>query len=389
MIDLADGRIRTTDPLVTAPDENRGLPGQAYTSASVFARERQRLWRESWVCVGRTSLLTEPGSQVAVEVAGVGVLLVGNGGPRAYLNGCRHRGHELVRLGCQVRRSTIWCAYHAWVYRLDGSLRNAPRFDVPAGADLGLIPVRSAQWGGWLFVNMSGTAPHLADTVGNLDEIAAPYTTDSLLTVAVRDYEVAANWKLLVENYLECYHCPSVHPELSRVQRTEGGENFTATGLWFGGFLDLRNSAVSMSLDGSGVDWNFPDLDEDRIRQVCYHALMPDLFITAQHDYVVTHRLEPLDAGRTRVVCEWLFPPELVSTGTDTRYAVDFWHNTNLQDWAACESVQRGVSGPGYVAGPLAPNENALRDFQLFLSDALRNDASADAPTNVATQDPS
>lgn len=367
---------KSMQPVMLSCGDDRGLPGEAYTRHSVFAWERHRLWRAGWVCVGRESRLAEPGSQRTEEVGGVGVLLVrdATGEPRAFLNSCRHRGHELVPPGCEVRRSTIRCAYHAWIYRLDGSLRNAPRFDPADPDDLGLVPVRCARWGGWLFVDLSGTAPDLEDTVGNLDQTLAPYETGTLRTVAAREYDVAANWKLIVENYLECYHCPSTHPELSRVQRTEGGEDFPSTGLWLGGILDLRNSATSMSLDGSGADWDFPLLDADRARQVCYHALLPNLFITAHHDYLVTHRLAPLDAGRTRVVCEWLFPPALVTAGTDTSYAVEFWDHTNAQDWAACESVQRGVSVPGYIPGPLAPEESALRAFLRLYSDACRDD---------------
>ncbi|MEU0203833.1 MULTISPECIES: aromatic ring-hydroxylating dioxygenase subunit alpha [unclassified Streptomyces] len=374
--------IRTA---IMPSSDDHGLPGEAYTSGSVFDWERQKLWREGWVCVGRASLLPATGSQRAIDVGGAGVLLVNDssGQPRAFLNSCRHRGHELVRSGCEVRRSTIWCAYHAWVYRLDGALRNAPGFDIDEADDLGLIPVRCADWGGWLFVNLSETAPDLQSTVGNLDEILAPYETSSLRTTAVRQYDVAANWKLIVENYLECYHCPSTHPELSRVQRTEGGEDFASTGLWLGGFLDLRNSALSMSLDGSGAAWDFPSLDEDRVRQVCYHALLPGLFVTAHHDYLVTHRLEPLGADRTRVTCEWLFPPELVSAGTDTTYALDFWDHTNAQDWAACESVQRGVSVPGYLPGPLAPDESGLRAFLRLLAEAYGSDMPLRVPTDV------
>ncbi|MDT0343991.1 SRPBCC family protein [Streptomyces sp. DSM 44938] len=289
-----------------------------------------------------------------------------------------------MRAGCSVRARAIRCAYHAWVYRLDGSLRNAPRFDLPDDEDLGLLPVRSAVWHGWLFVNAAGDAEPLETVTGNLGSYLDAYDPAALVTVATRRYEVAANWKLIFENYLECYHCPSVHPELSRVQRTAGGEDFPATGAWFGGLLDLRNSARSMSLDGSGSDWVFPRLDEDRARQVCYHGLLPGLFVTALHDYLVTHRLEPLAAGRTRVVCEWLFPEELLSRGTDPAYAVDFWHTTNAQDWAACESTQRGVSHPRYVPGPLAPHEGALRAFHRWLADACGPGAAGPVPGGAA-----
>lgn len=357
----------------TAPTV-RGLPGEAYTSAEVFAWERDRFWRRGWVCLGRARELPEAGCQSAVEVAGENILVVrdDDGGIRAYVNACRHRGHELVEQGCTAHRRTIWCAYHAWVYKLDGSLRNAPGFTSLDGDDLSLLPVRSAVWHGWIFVNPSGDAGPLSGTVGNLGTYLDAYRPEDLSSVATRTYEVAADWKLIVENYLECYHCPSVHPELSKVQRTAGGEDFPAEGSWFGGSLDLRNTATSMSLDGSGTEWTFPRLHPERARQVCYHGLLPGLFVTALHDYVVTHRLVPLGPGRTRVVCDWLFPQELLDRNTDPSYAVDFWETTNAQDWAACESVQRGVSHPRYVPGPLAPHESALRAFLARLADAYR-----------------
>lgn len=369
-----------------------GLPATAYTSDQVLAWERDRFWHRGWVCVGRADALAGPGDQAGLDVAGAGVLAVRDtaGRIRTFRNACRHRGHELVGRGCTVRRSTVWCAYHAWVYRLDGTLRNAPRFDPPPGADLDLLPVRSAQWRGWLFVDLAGDAPPLAEVVGDLDAALAAYRPDELRVVATEGYEVAANWKLIVENYLECYHCPSTHPELSRVQRTEGGESFATTGHWLGGQLDLRNSAASMSLDGTGPGWTFPGLDEDTVRQVRYHLLPPGLFVTATPDHLVTHRLMPLAADRTRIECEWLFPAELVETGLDPGYAVDFWHTTNRQDWAACESVQRGVSGGGYRPGPLAPHEDLLRAFLARLVGAYRSGgtlASAGA-TGVAAAEP-
>ncbi|MEV7228186.1 aromatic ring-hydroxylating dioxygenase subunit alpha [Polymorphospora sp. NPDC051019] len=352
----------------------RGLPAAAYTSDRVFAFERDRFWRGGWTCLGRADRLAEPGDQAGLDVAGAGVLVVRDaaGRLRTFRNTCRHRGHELVARDCVVRRPTVWCAYHAWVYRLDGTLRNAPRYDPPPDADLDLLPVRSAQWRGWLFADLSGDAPPLPDVVGDLDSVLAPYRPEELRVVASRSYDVAANWKLVVENYLECYHCPSTHPQLSRVQRTEGGESFTPTGGWLGGHLDLRNSANAMSLDGTGPGWTFPRLDEDAARQVRYHLLPPDLFVTATPDHLVTHRLVPVATDRTRVECEWLLPAELVAAGTDPGYAVDFWHTTNRQDWAACESVQRGISGGGYRPGPLAPHEDLLHTFLVRVATAYR-----------------
>ncbi|MGF1425051.1 aromatic ring-hydroxylating oxygenase subunit alpha [Kitasatospora sp. LaBMicrA B282] len=366
--------------LLTATREPRALPGLAYTSPELFEWERQRIFQHGWVPVGRVADYADKGSQAAVMSAGRNVLVAGTGeGVNVFVNACRHRGHELVTQSCKVRRAQVWCAYHAWVYGLDGALRSAPRFEELAETDprgLGLLPVRSAEWNGWLFVNHSGDAPNFPTSLGNLTTVLDAYQLGELRRVGTEEYEVEANWKLIVENYLECYHCPSTHPELSKVQRTVNGEGFTSTGLWLGGSLDLKNSADTMSLNGSGPTWAFPKLDEDRARQVCYYAVLPGLFITAMHDYVVTHRLDPLAPDRTRVICEWFFSDELLdSRGFKPDYAVDFWKTTNLQDWAACSSTQRGVSDSRYVAGPLAPNEEELRTFLQALADAYERDA--------------
>jgi glycine betaine catabolism A len=363
-----------------AAAEPRALPGLAYTSTELFEWERQRIFQHGWVPIGRVADFAEKGAQAAVASAGRSILVVGaDDDVNVFVNACRHRGHELVVQACKVRRAQVWCAYHAWVYGLDGALRSAPRFEEMTEADsqsLALLPVRSARWNGWLFVNHSGDASDFPASLGNLTVLLDAYRLGVLRRVATEEYEVAANWKLIVENYLECYHCPSTHPELSKVQRTVNGEGFASTGLWLGGSLDLKNSAESMSLDGSGPSWTFPGLDEDRARQVCYYAVLPGLFITAMHDYVVTHRLDSLAPDRTRVTCEWFFPGELLdSRGFRPDYAVDFWMTTNLQDWAACSSAQRGVSDPRYVAGPLTPSEAELRTFLRALADAYERDA--------------
>lgn len=358
----------------------QALPGSAYTSSELFEWERDRVFGHGWTPVGRTADFAGKGTQTAVLSAGRNIVIVGAGDSiNVFVNACRHRGHELVAPTCTVRRAQVWCAYHAWVYKLDGELRSAPRFEQLVESDpvgMGLLPVRSAEWNGWLFVNHSGTAPDLAASLGNLTSALDAYQLDSLRMVHRAEYEVEANWKLIVENYLECYHCSSTHPELSRVQRTVNGEGFASTGLWLGGSLDLKNSASSMSLDGSGPAWTFPRLDEDRVRQVCYYAVLPGLFVTAMHDYVVMHRLDPMAVDRTRVVCEWYFADELLAVeGVTPDYAIDFWSTTNLQDWAACVSTQRGVSDPRYVAGPLASHEEELCKFLKALADAYRRDA--------------
>jgi glycine betaine catabolism A len=347
----------------------RTLPAEAYTSSDVFDWERRCFFEGSWVCVGRTASVAQAGKQTAVRVGEEGILLVrgDDGILRGFFNVCRHRGHELLACGATADARVIKCPYHAWVYGLDGRLRAAPRFSsLPASdpAREGLVPARVEEWLGWVFVNPSGEAPPFAEHVGTLQDLISPYAPERLVPGGTHQYEVSANWKLIVENYHECYHCPSIHPELCRVTPSDSGDNFEPTGLWAGGSMDLREHAETMSISGRSGSESFPGLDEWHLRHVFYFGVFPNVLISPHPDYVMTHRIEPIAPDRVRIECQWLFSPEaLDQPGFDPSYAIQFWDITNQQDWHACESVQRGAASRGYRQGPLAPDESAVHQF--------------------------
>ena len=363
------------------------LPREAYTSAAVLAWERRQLFAGGWTCVGRhAELSTGAVSQRAITVGDVGVLLTfADAAVRAFANVCRHRGHELLPDGGTATRGAIVCPYHGWAYRLDGSLATAtamrpvPGFDPDA---YGLVEVPVANWHGWLLVNATGTAPPLPAYLGGLDALIAPYRPAALRPGARHEYEVAANWKVIAENYHECYHCPSIHPELCQVSPPNSGENWRLPGAWVGGAMDLREHAETMSLSGR-CDGVF--IDGAPRGTVRYVALMPNLLISAHPDYVMTHRLEPLAPDRTRITCDWYFPDGVHDPG----YAVEFWDITNREDWAACESVQRGVSSPHFRPGPLAPGEDAVHQWITLIASAYLDPVGAlVAASAQATENP-
>jgi glycine betaine catabolism A len=225
---------------------------------------------------------------------------------------------------------------------------------------------RAIEWQGWLFVNVSGDAPPFEEHVGNLEDLIRDYACGELVVAARHDYGVAANWKILAENYHECYHCSSIHPELCEVSPpNSGGDNLEPEGAWIGGPMDLYEGVETMSLDGRRYAPLLPNLAEGQDRTVHYFQLFPNLLISPHPDYVMTHRMVPLAPNRTHVECEWLFSREAVGQRDfDPSYASDFWDVTNRQDWHACESVQRGVSSRGYRRGPLSPREDAV--YQLI-----------------------
>jgi phenylpropionate dioxygenase-like ring-hydroxylating dioxygenase large terminal subunit len=361
-------------PVLEPLGQARTLPSSAYTSDEVLEWERRHFFEGAWFCVGRSSRLANAGDQIGVRIGSEGILLVRDerGLLRGFFNVCRHRGHELVEYGASSTQRVIRCPYHAWVYGLDGGLRAAPRFRHLSSADPvyeGLIPARVVEWLGWVFVNASGEGVSFTEYVGNLTGLMEDYCPERLVLCATHEYDVRANWKIIVENYHECYHCTNIHPELCRVTPPSSGESYEPDGFWVGGSMDLMPDAETMSLDGESKGAPIPGLSAVQARQVFYFGLFPNLLISPHPDYVMTHRLEPLESDLTRIECQWLFPPVAAEKeGFDPSYAVEFWDLTNRQDWHACESVQRGAQSSGYRQGPLAIEEDNVHQFQTMVA---------------------
>ena len=209
--------------------------------------------------------------------------------------------------------------------------------------------------GGWVFARADDDGIDPDRQFGNLWELLAPWEPERLVVAARHSYEIAANWKLIHENYQECYHCSEIHPELCRVTPPDSGYSYDMRGLFVGGPMDLYPEAETMSLDGMSHGVPLRGLDERQLREVGYFGVFPNLLISPHPDYVLTHRVEPLGPGRSYVECEWLFPPEALELdGFSPDYAVEFWDVTNREDWAACESLQRAAASRGYRAGPLS-----------------------------------
>jgi Rieske 2Fe-2S family protein len=219
-------------------------------------------------------------------------------------------------------------------------------------------------WHGFAMLNRSGDAKPLAAYFRDLEPLIAPYRMEKLVSARRLEYTVGANWKLLVENYHECYHCPQIHPELCRVTPPTSGDNYRTLGLWVGGSMDLEEHAQTMSLTGESKGEYLPLLDDFQRRHVYYFGLFPNLLLSPHPDYVLTHVLKPIAPDRTLVVCDCLFEPSVLErAGFDPSYATDFWDITNRQDWTACESVQRGVSSRAYRPGPVSRPEDAVYQF--------------------------
>ena len=198
---------------------------------------------------------------------------------RGFFNTCRHRAHELLQVGECTNERSVRCPYHGWTYGLDGALHAAVRASHAPGFDPsaeGLVPARVELWQGFVFVNPDGEAPTLAEWLGDMVELTAPYPLERLRVARSHSYELAANWKIAVENYHECYHCPRIHPELCRVSPPDSGGSYEHAGAWVGGNMELGPGVETMSLDGKSRGRALPRLEPGPAARGLVLRLLPE-----------------------------------------------------------------------------------------------------------------
>lgn len=352
------------------------LPGTAYVDDGVFALERRALFATHWICVGHVAAVARSGDYIVRDVAGESIIVVRDDGDclRAFYNVCRHRGSRLLDEASGCGLSRIVCPYHAWSYHLDGRLSVAPQLGehVPRGS-LALTEVRLARHEGLVFVNLDAKALSLEDWLADLPDLQR-YRLPKLRVGRRIDYEVKANWKLIVENYSECYHCPGAHPQLHKLTELIGrSERPMESGRCFnGGPMRLRDGIATMSGSGEARLPALGKLSDDDRRYVHYYVLYPNVLLSPHPDYVLIHTLWPKSPGETTVACEWLVTAEaLAAPAADLSDVVDFWDLTNRQDWALCERAQRGVGSRGYRQGPYGTAEDCVHAFDRWYANFL------------------
>jgi Rieske 2Fe-2S family protein len=361
------------------PGQVRTLPGAYYTSEALHAKEKERIFAQRWVCVGRAEQIPDPGDYFLAEVAGESLIVVrAADGPHAFFNVCRHRGTRLCEPSSGRVSGTIQCPYHGWTYALDGRLLGAPHMSDTPGFDKAEFPLHAAAlatWEGFLFVNLQPRPPALETALAPLLGRFAAWRLGDLRARHRTEYDVRANWKLFFQNFSECYHCPRIHPELTRLSDYRSGANDLTEGPILGGYMTIDPPGDSLTLSGRAAcpPLGGPLAADDR--RVYYYSVFPNLFLTLLPDYVMWHTLWPVAVDRTRIVCEWLFAPEAdPAAGDGPQDAIAFWDRTNRQDWHICERAQQGVSSRAYTPGPYAVQESLLAAFDREFLAALGRD---------------
>jgi glycine betaine catabolism A len=357
-----------------APSLIPTLPGARYTDAALFAQEQELIFERGWLCLARSGDLTEPGQFQVVQAGRESVLIVRQPdlSLRAFLNVCRHRGARLCLDETGQASRYLRCAYHAWSYELNGRLAAAPNLARMPDIDrvaYGLVPVALREWLGYAWVCLAAEPPSFSDTVtgavtarlGSAEVIEAWRPAE--LAVGRRiTYDVAANWKLIVENFMECYHCATIHPELVSVL-PEFAKGYAAQ-YYVGHGAAFAGPVEGFTVDGRAGFGRLPGLSEDQDRRYYAVTIRPQVFINLVPDHVILHRMVPLGPDRTIVVCDWLFDPAVIAAGHDVSSSVELFDRVNRQDFEACERTQPSMSSRAYAdGGVLVPSEHHIAEF--------------------------
>lgn len=358
------------------------LPGSYYTDPSVFAAEQEAIFEQQWCCALRAAELVGPGSYRTVRVGRESVLITRNqaGSINAFFNVCRHRGALVCPAEAGTVARSFRCTYHAWTYDLDGKLIAAPNLAKMPDLDrvrFGLVPIAVREFLGYVWVCLAAEPPSFEATVqhaiverlGDLDSIEH-YELANLVVGRRISYQVRANWKLIVENFMECYHCATIHPELTGMLPEFAGGY--AAQYYVGHGAKFNDRIEGFTIDGSaGLD-RIPGVSAEQDRRYYAITIKPGVFINLVPDHVILHRLFPVAPDHTIVECDWLYLDSVIAASKDLSRSVELFDLVNRQDFEACERCQPAMASRVYRdGGVLVPSEHHIGAFHGWLREQL------------------
>jgi choline monooxygenase len=359
------------------------LPNAAYTAAAFLDAERKSVFAENWIFVSVGAEIPDAGDVLPVMVAGLPLLLLrdATGAVRAFHNVCRHRGMQLVGEK-QKRRPKLVCRYHSWTYELDGTLAMTPFFGGPDNHEspcidrgrMGLEPVRCDSWNDLVFVNPSGTAPPLAEHLEPLTRRWSHYDFSLLRYGGSCRFDVTANWKLAMENFLESYHLPFAHPTLNAASKMEAHYSIVE-----GLYLGQGSHGYEPQIAGHADLPRFPGLTAAQQKTAEYPTLLPNLMLGLHPDYLFVFGVDPAAPDRTAETFYFYFVGEAAMSDAfaDARKdVVELWRKTNVEDITVVEGMQIGRRSPGYHDGRFSPyHEVTTHEFQRRIANQMANRA--------------
>lgn len=348
------------------------LPQKYYTSKEIYEAETDRIFLQRWLYAGRVSELGSAGAFFLFQLDTESLIITRdeNGRFHALHNVCRHRGTRLCEEMSGHFNKRIRCPYHAWTYALDGRLIGAPNMHEVSTfrkEDYPLHRVALAIRDGCIFINLAPEPEPFEQVFAPLLHKFQKWHLKDLEMAHRIEYDVAANWKLIFQNYSECYHCPTLHPTLNRLTPFRGASNDLLSGPFLGGPMRLGEGTSSMTMSGRRCAAPLGDLSGEDLHAVYYYTIFPNMLLSLHPDYVLIHRLHRKAPDRTHITCDWLFHPDaMAQPDFDPTDAIEFWNTTNKQDWHVSELSQKGISSRAYTPGPYAELESMIAAFDAF-----------------------
>jgi choline monooxygenase len=341
------------------------VPSRWYVDPDILKREKTTIFARTWQLVGRADQVTAPGDYFTATIADEPIIIVRGADDRlrAFSNACRHRAGPVAR--AEGHCKAFQCGYHGWTYSLDGRLLGTPEFD---GVErfskeaFGLPEFRVETWGGLVFVNLDPQAPTLAETLEDLPSRLAGRDLTNMKLAARRDWHIDCNWKVYVDNYLEGYHIPIVHPSLMR--ELDYAQYRTETKSYY----SIQHSPIKQT---DNPRLRRGDTDADSEAQ--YFWIFPNLMLNVYPDNYSTNVIVPLGPERTLTIFEWYF---LNPNGPDVQQRIQqtvaFSDEIQVEDIAICEAVQRGLRSRTYTSGRYSvKRENGVHHFHRLLTTFL------------------
>ncbi len=352
--------LHAPDTLAPQPlSHARALPARYYTGSAASALDARAVFARSWQLVGHETQLPDAGDHLVTEIAGLPIVVIRDtaGRLRAYHNVCRHRAGPLALCNGKGAKA-LRCKYHGWTYTLDGVLRSAPEMGETRDFDMASIrlpELRLDTWQGLVFV-AGDDAPAFADFTRGFDGPLRSLSPKDYVFHQRFSYDVACNWKVYCDNYLEGYHVPHIHPGLNSL--LDYRQYVTETGDWF--------------------SWQYSPLESDDALygsgDALYYFIYPNTMLNLLPGRLQSNRVLPLGEDRCRVEFDYFYIADDSPGAMAKRQADhDFAHQVQDEDIAICEHVQRGLASGSYEAGRLNPlRENALHHFHELLRQAYR-----------------
>jgi choline monooxygenase len=334
------------------------LPSHLYSGEAVFEQERRGIFNRTWQLAGRLEQLPEVGSFFTFEVAGEPLVLVRGKDDmiRGFFNVCRHRAGPVAQgKGC---RSSLQCAYHGWTYSLAGSLLATPAFEGVEGFDKndnGLVPVKVELWEQFIFVNLDPQSPPLGDFLAEIVQLTRPFNIAAMKFVERRDYLIDCNWKVYVDNYLEGYHLPMVHPGLMRELDFSAYRTITHR------YASRQDAPIRKASGDQAKRYYASDGETEAL----YFWVFPNLMINLNPETLSTNLIVPLSPEKTLTIFEWFAEDvQSVEARKQMLETIEFSDEVQQEDIAICEAVQKGLRSVSYDRGRYSLRfENGLHHF--------------------------